>query len=121
VNSDADREVAEIVDGMAAQERRVLELIVPNRHQAAPIVAAAGLQMAHFGQEDHRLIFAGWQLACESNLSLVSQLSLARRALMAAGYWDPSALALAGSPTRSSRTSRAMGPATGLSAQSRDT
>lgn len=73
---------------LAAQERRVLHLLLPNRRLAASIVKAAGLAVHHFAQDDHKLIFAGWLVACEHDLPIVRTLRLIRRALQETGLWD---------------------------------
>lgn len=80
--------IADIFLALAHQERRVLSLLIPNRRVAAPIAQAAGLEVWHFAQDDHRLMFSGWQVACEHDLGLVPTLRLIRRALQADGYWD---------------------------------
>jgi hypothetical protein len=73
---------------LAAQELRVLNLLLAHRRFAAPIASAAGLRISHFSQDDHRLIFAAWEVACERDLTLVQTLQLARHALQAEQLWD---------------------------------
>ena len=75
----------------AALERRVLGLLLARRRTARPIATAAGLRVGHFGQDDHRLIFAAWLVACEHDLPLIELLKLARRALQSEGLWDEAA------------------------------
>jgi hypothetical protein len=79
---------AEMFVALAAQERRVLNLLLGHRKIAEPIVRAAGLEMRHFEQDDHRLIFAGWLVACEDDLTHLHTLSVVCRALREAGLWD---------------------------------
>jgi hypothetical protein len=66
----------------------VLNLLLAHRRFAAPIANAAGLGIGHFSQDDHRLIFGAWLVACEHDLTLVQTLRLARRALQAERLWD---------------------------------
>lgn len=94
---------------LATQERRVLQLIVPHRKLSSPIVAAAGLTVDHFGQDDHRLIFAAWLVAHDHDLSVVATLHLARRALHAAGLWDGTALAASSGMLHSDATLARLG------------
>jgi hypothetical protein len=89
-------EASALYVALSAQERRVLRLVLPNRRAASPIVRAAGLEVRHFSQDDHRLIFAGWQVACEHDLPLIDTLRLIRSALESAGLWDADAPAGSG-------------------------
>jgi hypothetical protein len=77
-----------LVSELAALERRTLGLLITYPRLSRPIAAAAGLAAAHFGQDDHRQIFAAWQVAGERDLPLVKLLDLARRALQSEGLWD---------------------------------
>lgn len=83
-----DSELSELFVALAAQERRVLNLLLGHRKIAEPIARAAALETRHFEQDDHRLIFAGWQVACEEDLPHLHTLSLIVRALREAGLWD---------------------------------
>lgn len=80
----------ELSAAIAAEERRVLCMLLTHRRTAEPIVRAAGLSVAHFAQDDHRLIFAGWLVACENDLATLMTLRVIRRALREAALWDPS-------------------------------
>lgn len=86
VNAEAD-----ILASLAEQELYVLSLLHTHRKAAEPIVAAARLEMKHFTQDDLRLVFAGWLVACEEDLSKLQILKLIRAALREAGFWNPEA------------------------------
>jgi hypothetical protein len=83
-----DPSLAAIFISLAHQERLVLNLLLTHRRLSAPIAAAAGLDVWHFAHDDHRLIFAGWQVACEHGLEHVRTLRLIRAALRAESLWD---------------------------------
>jgi hypothetical protein len=93
----------------AGIEWRVLNLLLPHRRLSAAIVAAAGLTIDHFQQDDHRLLYAAWLIATERDLPLVTTLRLARRALQAAGLWDPMTPAGSTGMRHSDRTLAAIG------------
>lgn len=91
--SEDDYEPAsELIAAIAMQERRVLCFLLTHRTTAEPIAKAAGLNVEHFQQDDYRIIYAGWEVACEEKLSQVRTLSLIRRGLQEEGLWDPSAI-----------------------------
>jgi hypothetical protein len=94
----------ELFQSIAVLERRVLRLLIPNRRLAAPIVAAADLDIGHFRQDDHRIIFASWVAATQQDLGVVSTLQDVRRALRDAGLWDDQTPALAGGMRHSDAT-----------------
>jgi hypothetical protein len=95
---------AQFSEAVAKQERRVLGLLLTERRLSTPIVQSAGLNVSHFEHDDHRLIFAGWLVACEMDLPLINMLRLIRRALIAAGWWDAAAQPNEGSVWHSDAT-----------------
>lgn len=83
---------AELFEALAHQERRTLSFLLTHRKFAEQFVRAGGLKMEHFEQDDHRLIFAAWEVACEEDLPLPCLLKLARWALQAEHFWDEKAI-----------------------------
>lgn len=86
-----DEAVASFYAALAEHERRLLGLLMRYPRMSAPIVAAAGLDAAHFSQDDHRLIFAGWAVERECGLSRVVTLRNIRQALQVECLWDDEA------------------------------
>jgi hypothetical protein len=89
VQDQDDDAAAVFLDSLTSLELRVIELCLSNLHEARPIVEAAGLEVRHFGHDDHRLIYAAWLVGASAGLPLVALLRLIRMALQDAGRWDP--------------------------------